>query len=122
MLTEAQQIEIRARTAASSYHNPGGKAVSPTPMRAREIKPIAPSEPDRRAWTSRAACRGMDPEMFFPDRQDGYQAIQAIQAICAECPVRVECLNYALDERERDGIWGGMTGRQRRRLARERRV
>ena len=43
------------------------------------------------------------------------------KAICAQCPVRQACLEYALTNRERDGVWGGATERERRRIIRQRR-
>jgi len=70
------------------------------------------------SWRDRAACRGLDPEIFYPvsDEDAG-----AAKAICAECPVREACLEYALANRERDGVWGGATERERRRMIRQRR-
>ena len=56
--------------------------------------------------------------MFFPvSDEDAGQA----KAICAQCPVREACLEYALATRERDGVWGGATERERRRMIRQRR-
>jgi WhiB family transcriptional regulator, redox-sensing transcriptional regulator len=69
-------------------------------------------------WRKRAACRGIDPEMFFPvTDEDAEEA----KAICATCPVREACLEYALAHREREGVWGGATERERRRIIRHRR-
>jgi WhiB family redox-sensing transcriptional regulator len=66
-------------------------------------------------WSERAACRGTDPESWFADVRPGHQDenITRLRRICAECPVRVECLNYALDNNEW-GIWGGTTDDERR--------
>lgn len=61
----------------------------------------------------RAACRAFDGALFFPDA-DG--DIETPLRICAGCPVRAECLDYALESRQRYGIWGGTTERERRRL------
>lgn len=69
----------------------------------------------RPGWWDRAACRGMDPAMFFPERGD---AVDAAKAICAQCPVRIECLDYALDHKIRHGVWGGMSERQREKVRR----
>lgn len=71
------------------------------------------------AWQQRAACRGSDPELFFPDR--GEDADPA-KKICADCPVRQECLEAALARGERFGIWGGMSERERRKIRRTRRA
>lgn len=66
---------------------------------------------DALSWRERAACRGCNPTMFFPERGD-VKAVATALAICAECPVKAECLNENLFED--DGIYGGMSGRQRR--------
>ena len=70
------------------------------------------------SWRNRAACRGVDPDIFFPVSYE--DAVQA-KAICTECPVREACLEWALAARERDGVWGGATERERRRMIRQRR-
>jgi WhiB family redox-sensing transcriptional regulator len=66
-------------------------------------------------WRDDAICAQTDPEAFFPDKggstRDG-------KKICLGCPVRTECLQYALDHDERFGIWGGLSERERRRLRR----
>jgi WhiB family redox-sensing transcriptional regulator len=72
--------------------------------------PRAP-EPSHSSWRDRAACRGTDPDLFFPDR--GESADPARQ-ICARCPARQPCLAYALDTGITHGIWGGLTERERR--------
>jgi WhiB family transcriptional regulator, redox-sensing transcriptional regulator len=71
-----------------------------------------------KAWLDRGACRGLDPQIFYPDEND--DAFEA-KAICAECSVKVTCLEYALTFREKDGVWGGATERERRRIIRQRR-
>lgn len=71
-------------------------------------------------WRKRAACRGIDVDIFYPDTEDDVDAVEA-KAICAECPVRQACLEHALANREREGIWGGTTERERRRIVRQRR-
>lgn len=69
-------------------------------------------------WREDAACRGVDTNVFFPvtDEEAG-----PAQAICATCPVREECLEFALMTRQEDGVWGGLTETERRRLRRRRR-
>lgn len=70
------------------------------------------------SWRNRAACQGLDPMIFYPaPEDDGAEA----KAICATCPVREPCLEYALANRERDGVWGGCTEKERRRIVRQRR-
>ncbi|HMD46555.1 MAG TPA: WhiB family transcriptional regulator [Acidimicrobiales bacterium] len=71
-------------------------------------------------WRKRAACRGLDVEIFYPATEDEADASEG-KAICAECPVRQACLEHALANREREGIWGGATERERRRIVRQRR-
>lgn len=70
------------------------------------------------SWRQRAACRGVDPDVFYPTSDE--EAEEA-KSICRVCPVREPCLEYALANRERDGVWGGATERERRRLIRQRR-
>jgi WhiB family transcriptional regulator, redox-sensing transcriptional regulator len=69
-------------------------------------------------WRQHAACRGLDPEIFYPvSDEDAEEA----KFVCDQCPVRQLCLEHALSNRERDGVWGGMTERERRRIVRQRR-
>lgn len=70
---------------------------------------------EERPWERDAACRGMDQSLFFPGPDD--DPSEAL-AVCAGCPVRDECLEWALFARERFGIWGGTTEQERRRLIR----
>jgi WhiB family redox-sensing transcriptional regulator len=72
--------------------------------------------PDR-SWQSRANCMGVDPELFFPER--GASTREA-KAVCRGCVVREECLEYAIANGEKFGIWGGMSERERRRVRRSR--
>jgi len=68
-----------------------------------------------RTWVSRAACNGSSAN-FFPTRMGEPGVAEAMQ-ICATCPVRIECLKYALNNSIAHGIWGGYTARGRRELA-----
>jgi WhiB family redox-sensing transcriptional regulator len=69
-------------------------------------------------WRSQAACQGLDPEIFYPlDDDEGDEA----KAVCDVCPVREACLEHALGYREKEGVWGGATERERRRIIRQRR-
>jgi WhiB family redox-sensing transcriptional regulator len=76
----------------------------------------------RREWQSRSACMSADPDLFFPVSAAGPSAVQAgkAKAICARCPVRQECTDFALDHREVQGIWGGTTEAERKKLRRAR--
>ncbi len=77
-------------------------------------------------WQWRAACRGHDPSLFFPpnepeSREQREERERRAKAVCAECPVRIECLEYAIRIREPYGIWGGLNELERRLLIRARR-
>jgi len=72
------------------------------------------------SWRQMARCRGVDPEVFYPVSDDDDAADEA-KSICALCPVREACLEYALSTREKNGVWGGLTERERRRVLRRRR-
>ena len=72
------------------------------------------------AWMRDAPCIGHT-DKFYPDRGDPDGGGEA-KAICRECPHRVRCLEYAIDNKEEHGIWGGMSRRQRQRIARDRRA
>ena len=84
-------------------------------MTAARPRPRIPATPARFAarWQERAACRGARIEVFFPGR--GETAGPARQ-VCARCPVRRQCLEFAVSNRMVSGIWGGLTGPERRAL------
>ena len=69
-------------------------------------------------WRARAACRDSDVSVFFPSSEE---EAAVPKAICAGCPVREECLEWALATRQDEGVWGGLTEAERRRLRRRRR-
>lgn len=62
-----------------------------------------------------AACRGMDPDVFFPRLGAGRAEVDRARVVCRECVVRSECGDYADRAGETAGIWGGLTGKQRQR-------
>ena len=64
-------------------------------------------------WKDRAACTTAEPELFFPEKGG---TVRPAKAICADCPVAVECLDYALANDLRIGVWGGLSEQERRRL------
>jgi WhiB family transcriptional regulator, redox-sensing transcriptional regulator len=70
------------------------------------------------AWTTRAACRGLDTHLIGTERPESpdqrYKREARAKLICAPCPVRNECLDYALRVREQLGVWGGLSGPERR--------
>jgi WhiB family transcriptional regulator, redox-sensing transcriptional regulator len=73
-----------------------------------------------KTWRQLAACRGIDPLVFYPTAEDDVVTDRA-KSICHSCPVREPCLDHALMYREREGVWGGATERERRRMIRQRR-
>lgn len=77
-----------------------------------------PSATMKLTWRQHAACRGLDPLVFYPATDD--EADDA-KAVCNGCPVREACLEHALAVREKEGVWGGATERERRRIIRQRR-
>jgi WhiB family redox-sensing transcriptional regulator len=71
-------------------------------------------------WRQYARCLGADSELFYPTSESD-EAAEPAKAICAVCPVREPCLDHAITAREKQGVWGGLTERERRRLIRQRR-
>jgi WhiB family redox-sensing transcriptional regulator len=67
-------------------------------------------------WQERALCAQTDPEAFFPEKGG---STREAKKVCASCEVRVECLEYALANDERFGIWGGLSERERRRVKKQ---
>jgi WhiB family transcriptional regulator, redox-sensing transcriptional regulator len=76
-----------------------------------------PADPEAKSWQDFANCLGVDPDLFFPER--GASTKEA-KAVCRGCTVRDDCLEYALANGEKFGIWGGLSERERRRLRRQR--
>jgi WhiB family redox-sensing transcriptional regulator len=71
------------------------------------------------AWQLQAACRGPQSEVFFPPSQserkhDRLERERRAKAICGICPVRSDCLSYAMEIRESHGIWGGLSESERK--------
>ena len=71
-------------------------------------------------WIADAPCSQADPELFFPDAHESRANIALAKRMCAACPVRQECLEWALDRGEKFGIYGGLTSTQRRKVLRQR--
>lgn len=70
------------------------------------------------SWRSKGACQGLDADIFYPDNDDH---ADIAKSVCAECAVRIACLDYAVENHEHQGVWGGATARERRRILRTRR-
>ena len=75
-------------------------------------RPLTPDDPQ---WQEKALCAQTDPEAFFPEKGG---STREAKRICLGCEVRDACLDYALANDERFGIWGGLSERERRRLKR----
>ena len=69
---------------------------------------------DEARWMADAACRDVDVSVFYPYEP----AFEPAKAICNGCPVRAECLDYAIIGREEYGVWGGLSPQERVTLAR----
>lgn len=72
-------------------------------------------------WRFAATCRDTDPELFFPVGTTGQALLQIAKAksVCCECPVNVDCLEFALETNQDTGIWGGTSEEERRQIRRE---
>lgn len=85
-----------------------------------------PKEPhhesfDRDNWREYAACRNTDPDLFFPTGTSGpaLEQIEQAKAVCRTCMVQTICLEYALETNQDDGVWGGTSEEERRKLRRQ---
>ena len=79
--------------------------------------PSTEDETNPLAWQTDALCAQTDPEAFFPEKGG---STRDAKRICTSCEVKGQCLDYALSNDERFGIWGGLSERERRRLRRAR--
>ncbi|CCH78260.1 putative WhiB-family transcriptional regulator,WhiB protein [Nostocoides japonicum T1-X7] len=81
-----------------------------------ELMALVPGEDDESgalSWQERSLCAQTDPEAFFPEKGG---STREAKKVCVGCEVRAECLEYALANDERFGIWGGLSERERRKL------
>jgi WhiB family redox-sensing transcriptional regulator len=85
------------------------------PMAATPWTVLSPADD---AWRLDALCAETDPEAFFPEKGG---STREAKRVCTGCEVRAECLEYALANDERFGIWGGLSERERRRVRLQRR-
>lgn len=108
-LTDVQTVEVSQRvveTAPAAGNVATGNTVEPRFV-----------VPDGEDWQDYGNCLGVDPDLFFPER--GASTREA-KEVCRGCPVKVDCLEFALENVEKFGIWGGYSERERRRLRRQR--
>jgi WhiB family redox-sensing transcriptional regulator len=106
--------------------NPEGAEKLGNRLRSGYVEPVKRMDeltplPDHHTptWMLRARCREVAPGEFFPS--DGV-GVDKARKVCADCPVKTECLEYALTYRIDHGVWGGCSERERRRILRARRL
>lgn len=63
-------------------------------------------------------CTTVDPELFFPENYSDLDAVKAAKDICNACWIQKDCLSFAIQQKEREGIWGGTTPSERKKLRR----
>jgi WhiB family transcriptional regulator, redox-sensing transcriptional regulator len=88
--------------------------VDPVQLGVPRVRRVDEDE-DPLAWQSDSLCAQTDPEAFFPEKGG---STREAKRICASCEVKAQCLEYALGNDERFGIWGGLSERERRKLRR----
>lgn len=98
----------------------GGDFPSDAGNRPERVAPVLPLfgetvDDTLMGWQERALCAQTDPEAFFPEKGG---STREAKKVCLGCEVRAECLEYALANDERFGIWGGLSERERRKLKR----
>jgi WhiB family redox-sensing transcriptional regulator len=94
------------------FTGPGSQPVTALASHRRRRARLTAPPADHAGWMLRGACRGEDPELFFPISSAALAQVSSAKAVCARCPVRVNCLTYALIVRP-EGIWGGTTREER---------
>ncbi|MEN9750965.1 MAG: hypothetical protein RLZZ600_12 [Actinomycetota bacterium] len=103
---------------ASAYTTsvPENWFVDPVRLGVPGVRPtIVEDDETQLSWQADALCAQTDPESFFPEKGG---STREAKKICSSCEVRGECLEYALANDERFGIWGGLSERERRKLRR----
>ena len=103
--------------AGSQYRSgvPDNWFVDPVNLGVPGVRRPVEDEDSALAWQTDALCSQTDPEAFFPEKGG---STRDAKRICSTCDVRSECLEYALQNDERFGIWGGLSERERRKLKR----
>jgi len=89
--------------------------VDPVLLGVPGVRKVEGDEDSQLAWQVDSLCAQTDPEAFFPEKGG---STRDAKKICASCDVRAQCLEYALHNDERFGIWGGLSERERRKLRR----
>jgi WhiB family redox-sensing transcriptional regulator len=84
---------------------PRERSSSPRPFAGKRAQPLR-----GQSWRLRAACRDEDPGLFFPELGE---SAEAAKQVCAGCPVKAQCLAFAVASGERFGVFGGLSERER---------
>jgi len=105
-------------TGVRSGHGSPGLDLSGVGLGERRGGKEARDEMTTATWRQRAKCRGLDTTLFYPSPEED---AEEAKAVCEACVVREACLEHALFHREAEGVWGGLTERERRRILRRRR-
>lgn len=87
--------------------------IDPVRLGVPGVRPADSDDDNPLAWQTDALCAQTDPEAFFPEKGG---STRDAKRICTSCEVRAQCLEYALANDERFGIWGGLSERERRKL------
>lgn len=87
--------------------------IDPVRLGVPGVRQATVDEDNPLAWQSDSLCAQTDPEAFFPEKGG---STRDAKKICSSCEVRTQCLEYALENDERFGIWGGLSERERRKL------
>lgn len=127
-LTDEQRAANKKESGARTYYKKRNRDASPAggdgqvsmyvriPTPANGLQPFTfetkTSELARGHWRQQAACKDVDPELFFPSAGEGYK-VDEVKSICSCCPVRAECLQFAQDMVTEHGIWGGTSNVER---------
>ena len=89
--------------------------VDPVRLGIPGLRPQVVDDDNPLSWQTDALCAQTDPEAFFPEKGG---STRDAKRICTTCEVKAQCLDYALQNDERFGIWGGLSERERRKLRR----
>jgi WhiB family transcriptional regulator, redox-sensing transcriptional regulator len=92
---------------------PGDWFVDPINLGVPGVRRVTDDSDNPLAWQADSLCAQTDPEAFFPEKGG---STREAKKICTSCEVRSQCLEYALQNDERFGIWGGLSERERRKL------
>ena len=108
-LFDAAPSSVKAALNNAGYRQDGTYTRGSDPHGIAHLVPsVAPGD-----WVEQALCAEVDNDLFYPEKGG---STRDAKNICAVCPVAAECLDYALENNEAFGVWGGMSERERRRL------